>query len=84
MLHIADKPDGAISANGLVEGTYLHGLFTSDAFRSWWLDSIKSDTAANLNFDKQLEDDIDALASALESSLHIDALLADAKHPSTS
>ena len=30
-------PEGAVSANGRVAGCYVHGLFTSDAFRRAWL-----------------------------------------------
>jgi adenosylcobyric acid synthase len=34
------RPDGAISGNGRVVGTYLHGLFSSDAYRSRLLQSF--------------------------------------------
>ena len=71
--------DGATSANGLVEGTYLHGLFASDAFRSSWLDSIRAGVSSDTNYEAQLDRDIDALASQLEVSLDIDALLDDAQ-----
>ena len=32
--------DGAISADGKVVGTYLHGLFSADAFRARYLESL--------------------------------------------
>ena len=83
MLVTQGKHDGAISANGLVEGTYMHGLFSSDKFRWWWLDSIRSGVSSNVNYDAQVEKDLDALAAALENSLHVDALLSDAQLPRT-
>ena len=37
-LHFEDgRPEGAVSADGRVAGCYVHGLFTSDAFRRAWL-----------------------------------------------
>ena len=81
MLSIEGKPDGAVSADGVVEGTYLHGLFSSDAFRSWWLESIQAGASSNVNYNAQVEDDLDALAAALECSLDVDALFADAQLP---
>ena len=83
MLVTQGKHDGAISVSGLVEGTYMHGLFSSDKFRSWWLDSIRSGVSSNVNYDAQVEKDLDALAAALENSLHVDALLSDAQLPRT-
>jgi adenosylcobyric acid synthase len=41
-LHFADgRPEGAIGANDLVAGCYVHGLFASDAFRAAWLASFE-------------------------------------------
>ena len=37
MFHLETGADGARSADGLVEGTYLHGLFANDAYRRAWL-----------------------------------------------
>lgn len=33
--------DGAISANGRIWGSYIHGLFENDAFRTKFLDSLR-------------------------------------------
>jgi adenosylcobyric acid synthase len=33
--------DGAISADGRVWGTYLHGLFDNDGFRRWFIDGLR-------------------------------------------
>ena len=38
--HVGGKPEGAVSANGLVSGTYIHGLFSNDSFRCAYLSSI--------------------------------------------
>ena len=40
LVTLAGHGDGAVSADGRVEGTYLHGLFGSDAFRRAWLASF--------------------------------------------
>jgi len=34
---LAGGPEGAVSADGRVAGTYLHGMFATDAFRAAWL-----------------------------------------------
>ena len=35
------RPEGAVSADGRIAGCYVHGLFTSDAFRRAWLASFE-------------------------------------------
>lgn len=66
-------PEGAISANGQVRGTYLHGLFASDAFRQDFLQLLGH--GATQNHDQSVEDTLDALARHLETYMDIDALL---------
>ena len=70
--------DGAISPDGQIEGTYLHGLFNNDAFRSWWLDSLRNSISTGLNFNSHISNQIDQLADGLEAALEVDALLDDA------
>lgn len=79
MAQLTDNPDGAISSNGLIEGTYLHGLFTNDEFRAWWLNSITSGSAGSLDYEATVELELDALAEGLEACLDVDALFADAE-----
>lgn len=68
-----DRPDGAISRNGKVLGTYLHGLFDNDIFRRTLLTNIKPDF--RLHIDDQLatkEEHYDRLASLVRKSVDIE------------
>lgn len=64
--------DGAVSEDGLVCGTYVHGLFTSDNFRSAYLSALgaSSDLAYGRSIDRILDD----LARHLESVLDVDSI----------
>ena len=37
-----DREDGAVSADGLVWGTYIHGVFDDPAFRRAWLNRVRA------------------------------------------
>ena len=78
MTHLPQGPEGAISADGRIEGTYLHGVFGSDAFRHWWLQSFGVTARSNLSYDKVVEEELDRLADGLELALDVDALFAEA------
>jgi adenosylcobyric acid synthase len=67
-------PDGAVSANGQVMGSYLHGCFSSDEFRSKFLTSLGVQASA-LRFEQAIETTLDALAQHLEAHLDLDRLL---------
>lgn len=77
MLQIGERYDGATSRDGRVQGTYLHGLFSSDAFRAAWLKNFR--VASSLAYEARVETALDALADHLEAHLDIDALLAIAR-----
>ncbi len=74
LFDIAGQPEGAQSASGLVAGTYLHGLFSADRFRSAWLTRAGA-APSGLAYGEGLEDTLDALARHLEKHLDLDALL---------
>jgi len=70
---ISNETDGAISADGRVAGTYLHGLFAADGFRRAFL-GAPSDP--DLNYEAGVEDALNGLANHLETHIDIDQLLA--------
>jgi adenosylcobyric acid synthase len=76
--HIDGRPDGAIAAGGRVVGTYLHGCFSTDAFRRAYLESIGA-APSDLAFDHVIDATLDGLAAHLERHLDLDKLLALAK-----
>ena len=78
MTVLAGRPDGAVGADGQIEGTYLHGIFGNDDFRAWWLNGLSAGAAGSLNYDATVEQELDILADGLEASLDVDGLLQDA------
>jgi adenosylcobyric acid synthase len=75
---IDDKAEGAISADGRVQGSYLHGLFASDAFRHAYLARLGISTA-NESYGARVEGALDALADHIEQHLDVEGLLALAR-----
>ena len=73
--HINGIPDGAGSRDGKITGTYLHGLFTNDSFRSAWLAQLGLG-AGPTSYSQTVEDTLDALADHMETHLDVSALLA--------
>ena len=66
-------PEGAISPDGRVIGTYLHGLFVDDRQRASWLKRFGSDAA--VVYDALVDETLDKLAAHLEVHVGIDRLL---------
>lgn len=75
------QADGAINENGNVEGTYLHGMFSSNEFRGEWLNRLQQGIAGELDYEATVERELDLLADGLESALDVDGLFADAAYP---
>jgi adenosylcobyric acid synthase len=73
------RPDGAVSASRRVAGTYVHGLFSSDAFRRAFLAELGAAADPRLAFEAHVEAALDELADALEAHLDVDGLLAVAR-----
>jgi adenosylcobyric acid synthase len=75
---IGGADEGAISADGRVHGSYLHGLFTSDAFRSAFLARLGI-AASGEPYRGKVEGALDALADHIEQHLDVEGLLALAR-----
>ena len=67
-------PEGAVSADGRVLGTYVHGLFADDRQRAAWLARFAAGPS-NLAYDATIEQTLDALADHLAAHLDLDRLL---------
>jgi adenosylcobyric acid synthase len=78
---IDGRADGAGTADGRVQGTYVHGLFTGDAFRKAWLANLG--IASTLAYEAQIETALDELADHLEAHLDIEAILGIARSRQT-
>lgn len=72
-LSLEGRAEGATSADGRVRGSYLHGLFSSDAFRAAFLQGLGSES--NTEYDQTVDDTLDALADHLERHMDLDQLL---------
>lgn len=79
MLTLGGRAEGAVSADGRVQGCYLHGLFASDAYRAALLARLAPCRTGALRFEAQVEQTLDALADHLERHLDLDGLLAVAE-----
>ncbi len=68
------RRDGAISADGLVMGCYVHGLFASDQFRHGFLNKLRSRTDAGMVYESLVDETLDKLAVHLETHLDLDRI----------
>lgn len=67
--------DGATSADGLIFGTYIHGLFASRGLRDALLRQIGSQSAGH-DHDALVDRALDEIATQLEDYADIDAMIA--------
>jgi len=81
-LEIENRPEGATDRTGRIRGSYLHGIFSSDAFRASYLEQLGA--ASDLSYEDGVEDTLDALADHLEQHMNLDRLLATARPPNRS
>ena len=74
VFRIGDRDEGASSADARVCGTYVHGCFASDAFRSAWIRDLGGRPGA-VHYTDAVESALETLADAIEEHLDIPAIL---------
>lgn len=68
------QPEGATSPDGRVMGSYLHGMFSGDAFRAAFLTALGLPSSPR-NHGAEVEATLDHLAAHIEAHLDVQALL---------
>jgi adenosylcobyric acid synthase len=68
------RVDGAVSPDGRVAGTYVHGLFADDRQRAAWIARLGG-TPSGFSYEAGVEKTLDALAAHLEAHMDIDRLI---------
>ncbi|MFT5159437.1 MAG: adenosylcobyric acid synthase [Paracoccaceae bacterium] len=82
-LEIQGRREGAQSKNGRIKAAYLHGLFTSDAFRASFLAELGVENSGT-HYSVEVEKTLDELADHLEQHLDLNLLLSLAATPNYS
>jgi adenosylcobyric acid synthase len=68
------SPEGAVSADGRVIGTYIHGLFADDRQRAAWLTRLDAGPPG-IAYDALVEQVLDRLAAHIAAHVDLDRLL---------
>ncbi len=74
MLEIDGRAEGAMSANGRIMGSYVHGIFSCDEFRTGFVNRMGASAEAS-PYEKSIDTTLDKLAEHLEAYVNIDGLL---------
>ncbi len=75
LLRFSDgRSDGAVSPDGLVMGTYVHGLFADDRQRLAWLSRLGGN-GSGASYEATVERVLDELAAHLAAHVDLDRLL---------
>ncbi|MCO5071214.1 MAG: cobyric acid synthase [Rhizobiaceae bacterium] len=70
--------EGALSRNGRIAGTYVHGFFADDDQRGAWLKRLGG-APSGVNYDDGVDTTLDDLAVHMEAHLDLDGLLSHAR-----
>ena len=76
MFTIGGRAEGAVSPDGRVFGTHVHGVLANDAFRRFLIARLGGWADQDLAFDKTIEDTLDQLAWHLARHVDCERLLA--------
>ncbi|MBC8239798.1 MAG: cobyric acid synthase, partial [Alphaproteobacteria bacterium] len=72
---LSERDEGARSEDGRVLGSYLHGIFAADEFRSAFLARLRAGRRSDTAYEATIERTLDELADHMEHHVNMDALL---------
>jgi adenosylcobyric acid synthase len=75
MLDLGGRPEGAISADGRVMGTYVHGIFANDGFRHAFLNALRAREDSGIAYESLVDAVLDELADHLARHLDTGRIL---------
>ena len=81
LFEIAGQKEGAATPDRRITGTYLHGLFQDDSFRTDFLKSIAANHTSNTSYTAEVDETLDDLAAHLAAHLDLDRLYPQAARP---
>jgi adenosylcobyric acid synthase len=73
-LGIEGREEGSVRRDGRVFGTYVHGLFANDAFRTAFLARLGVAARRSFDYERRIEATLDRLADHLETALDLDRI----------
>lgn len=73
-LSLENRPEGAVSQDNQIAGTYLHGLFDHKEACAAWLAWAGLQTEPNFDYEQLKNDELNRLADCVEQHLDWDAL----------
>lgn len=79
VLRVDGRNEGAMSPDGRIIGSYVHGIFADNAFRAAFLDDLaknrnKTSAFGNLDFASNVDTVLDDLAEHIGANLDMDGL----------
>lgn len=73
-VQIDGRADGARSSDGLVSGTYMHGVFSSDTFRRHFLATLGI-AVSDVRYEQSVDETLDRLADHMEAHLDVEEII---------
>ncbi len=78
LLEIDGRAEGAISTDGHIMGSYLHGIFSSDDFRTRFIEDLGG-RVQNASYNESIDTILNRLATHLETHTNIDGMIKTAR-----
>ena len=75
LLDLSTGADGAMTPDGRISGCYVHGLFSSDSYRTAFLQQLRPAARAAMAYEAGIDATLEALADHLEEHLDLEAMI---------